>query len=88
MCRHPLLLILTLAFSSFRAHADSSAADTVRPKIGLALSGGGAKGFVHIGVIKILEEAGVHVDYVTGTSLGAVIGALGPDYYSVTERSI
>ncbi len=85
MCRHLLLLILTLALSSFRAYADSSAADTVRPKIGLALSGGGAKGFAHIGVIKILEEAGVHVDYVTGTSMGAVIGALYSIGYSAAE---
>ena len=45
-------------------------------KIGLALSGGGAKGFAHIGVLKVLEEAGVPVDVVTGTSMGAIVGAL------------
>ncbi len=47
-----------------------------RPKIGLALSGGAAKGFAHIGVIKYLEELGIEVDYVTGTSMGSVIGGL------------
>ncbi len=45
-----------------------------RPKIGLALSGGGAKGIAHIGVLKVLEELGVPVDYVAGTSMGAIIG--------------
>jgi len=47
-----------------------------RPKIGLALSGGGAKGFAHIGVIKVLEEVGVPIDYISGTSMGSVVGAL------------
>lgn len=47
-----------------------------RPKIGLALSGGAAKGFAHIGVIKYLEELGIEVDYVTGTSMGSIIGGL------------
>lgn len=46
------------------------------PRIGLALSGGGAKGFAHIGVLKILEEAGIRPDVVTGTSMGSVIGGL------------
>src|SRR5882672_11473648 len=45
-----------------------------RPKIGLALSGGGARGAAHIGVLKVLEELRVPVDCVTGTSMGAVIG--------------
>src|SRR5258705_6353621 len=45
-----------------------------RPKIGLALSGGGARGAAHIGVLKVLEELRVPVDCITGTSMGAVIG--------------
>ncbi len=44
------------------------------PKLGLVLSGGGAKGFAHIGVIKILEKEGIIPDYITGTSMGAVVG--------------
>ncbi len=45
-------------------------------KIGLALGGGGARGFAHIGVIKMLEASGIHVDVVAGTSAGSVVGAL------------
>ena len=45
------------------------------PKIGLALSGGGARGLAHIGVLKVLEEAEIPIDYISGTSMGAIIGA-------------
>lgn len=48
--------------------------DTLR--VGLVLSGGGAKGIAHIGVLQKLEEAGVRIDYITGTSVGSLIGAL------------
>ena len=47
-----------------------------RPTVGLVLSGGGAKGFSHIGVLKVLEEAGIRPDYITGTSMGSVVGGL------------
>ncbi|MBI2635640.1 MAG: patatin-like phospholipase family protein [Parcubacteria group bacterium] len=50
-------------------------------KIGLALGGGGAKGFAHIGVIKALEAAGINIDYIAGTSMGALIGG----YYAATK---
>lgn len=58
-----------------------------RPKVGLVLSGGGAKGLAHIGVIKVLEEAGLQADYVTGTSMGSIIGALHSIGYSAEELS-
>ncbi len=45
-------------------------------KVGLVLSGGGAKGLAHIGALKIIEEAGVRIDYIGGTSMGAIIGGL------------
>lgn len=45
-------------------------------KVGLALSGGGAKGLVHVGVLRELEKANVKVDYITGTSVGAIVGAM------------
>ncbi|MBB4119350.1 NTE family protein [Mesonia hippocampi] len=51
-------------------------------KVGLVLSGGGAKGLAHIGVLKVLEETGVRVDYVGGTSMGAMIGSLYAAGYS------
>ena len=47
-----------------------------RKKVGLVLSGGGAKGVAHIGVLKVLEEAGIPIDYISGTSMGAIIGGL------------
>ncbi|AWV97151.1 patatin-like phospholipase family protein [Arcticibacterium luteifluviistationis] len=47
-----------------------------RPKIGLTLSGGGAKGLAHIGILKAIDSAGVKIDYITGTSMGAVVGSL------------
>ncbi|WEG11682.1 patatin-like phospholipase family protein [Pullulanibacillus sp. KACC 23026] len=47
-----------------------------RPTIGLALGSGGAKGFAHIGVIKVLEEAGIPIDYIAGSSMGALVAAL------------
>ena len=47
-----------------------------KAKIGLVLSGGGAKGFAHVGVLKVLEEAKIPVDYIAGTSIGAIIGGL------------
>lgn len=47
-----------------------------QPKIGLVLSGGGAKGFAHIGALRVLEKNNIKIDYITGTSIGALIGAL------------
>jgi NTE family protein len=75
---------LVLAFTSVAAigyaHAtqapEASVSDTARPRIGLALSGGGARGGAHIGVLKALRDLGIPIDYVAGTSMGAVIGSL------------
>jgi len=47
-----------------------------RPKIGVVLSGGGARGLTHIGVLKVLEEMRVPIDYITATSMGAIVGGL------------
>ncbi len=55
-------------------HASASAQE--RPKVGLALGGGGARGVAHIGVLKALEELGIPIDYIAGTSMGAVVGGL------------
>ncbi|MBN1819591.1 MAG: patatin-like phospholipase family protein [Prolixibacteraceae bacterium] len=54
-------------------------------KVGLVLSGGGAKGLAHIGVIRVLEENGIPIDYITGTSAGAIVGALYAAGYSPDE---
>ncbi|MCR9227242.1 MAG: patatin-like phospholipase family protein [Flavobacteriaceae bacterium] len=55
------------------------------PKVGLVLSGGGAKGLAHIGALKKIEEAGVKIDYIGGTSMGAIVGALYASGYSSQE---
>ncbi len=60
--------------------------DTInRPKIGLVLSGGGAKGFAHIGVLKVLEQAGIKIDFIGGTSMGAVVGGLYASGYNAAQ---
>ena len=61
--------------------------DTIKKdvKVGLVLSGGGAKGFAHIGVLKVLEEAGVRVDYIAGTSMGAIVGSMYASGYNAKE---
>src|SRR6476660_1785282 len=46
------------------------------PKVGVTLSGGGAKGLAHIGILKAIDSAGLKIDYITGTSIGAVFGGL------------
>ena len=61
------LLLLILSVFSFTLNA--------KPKIALVLSGGGARGFSQIGVLKVLEENGIEPDYIVGTSIGAIIGA-------------
>ncbi|QBN19445.1 patatin [Flavobacterium nackdongense] len=76
-----LLSIIFFLFSFF-----SFSQDTIkRPKIGLVLSGGGAKGLAHVGVLKVLEQAGVKIDYIGGTSMGAVIGGLYASGYNAAQ---
>ena len=69
-------LCLAIAFRpAFAAEsAESGQPPPHRPKIGLVLGGGGAKGISHIGVIKVLEELHVPVDYIAGTSMGSLVG--------------
>ena len=75
------LLALIFGFSAFSQEAQRGD----DPKVGLVLSGGGAKGMAHIGALKVLEEAGVEIDYIGGTSMGAIVGALYASGYSATE---
>jgi len=55
--------------------------ETKKKSVGLALGGGGAKGLAHIGVIKALREAGINIDYIAGTSMGALVGG----FYAATQ---
>ncbi|MQT59906.1 BamA/TamA family outer membrane protein [Pseudomonas sp. FSL R10-0399] len=61
------------------------AAEKPQPKIGLVLSGGAARGLAHVGVLKALEEQGIHIDAIAGTSMGAVIGGLYASGYKIDE---
>ena len=76
-----LLFCLLLTLTSLAVQA----AEPARPKIGLVLSGGAARGIAHIGVLKALEEQGVRIDAIAGTSMGAVVGGLYASGYSVDE---
>ncbi|MGR6504101.1 patatin-like phospholipase family protein [Shewanella sp. Koi 1] len=58
---------------------------TERPKIGLALSGGGAKGAAHVGVLKVLEQNRIPIDYIAGTSMGAYVAGLYALGYSADQ---
>ncbi len=78
-----LLLVLILS-ASIALEAQTANNEKHRPKVGVVLGGGGAKGASHIGVLKYIEEMGIPVDYVAGTSMGSIIGGLyamgyGPD---------
>lgn len=73
-----LLLLLFMLFSSFLTAKE-------RPSIGLVLSGGGAKGAAHIGVLKVLEANRIPIDYIAGTSIGAYVGGMYALGYSAIE---
>lgn len=64
-------------------NTDSLSKELPRKKIGLALSGGAAKGFAHIGVLQVLVENNIPIDYISGTSMGAIIGGLYASGYSI-----
>ncbi|WP_425550205.1 patatin-like phospholipase family protein [Algibacter agarivorans] len=76
----PIILTLFLIVS-LSAKAQNETQENT-PKIGLVLSGGGAKGLAHIGVLKVIDSLGVKVDYIAGTSMGSIIGALYASGYS------
>ena len=73
------LLVVSFAATAQTAPSSPAAAATKppqgRPKIGLVLSGGGARGAAHVGVLKVLEELRVPVDLIVGTSMGSIVGA-------------
>ena len=77
----PVLLLVSLACVIGMSVTDITYAaqarvEENRPKVGLVLSGGGARGFAHIGVLKKLEELNIPIDYVVGTSMGSIVGGL------------
>lgn len=70
------LLFLVYNLNSIHAQKEEE------PKVGLVLSGGGAKGFAHIGALKVIDSLGIKIDYISGTSMGAIIGSLYATGYS------
>lgn len=80
LVRSAILLLLTSTLSSPTVLAtpkeDPKANNGKRPKVGLVLSGGGARGFAHIGVLKKIEELRIPIDVVVGTSMGSIVGGL------------
>lgn len=72
-------------FNLFVLLSLASVQSVAQPKIGVTLSGGGAKGISHIGILKAIDSAGLKVDYLTGTSMGSIMGALYAAGYSGKE---
>ena len=69
----------------FTGNAQENSEKTGRPKVALVFSGGGAKGFAHIGVLKVLEEEGIPIDMIVGTSMGGLVGGIYSLGYNSSE---
>ena len=80
-----LLIVYFIILPVLLSAQDSIPNNNYRPKIGLVLSGGGAKGMAHIGALKVLEELGIKPDYITGTSMGSIMGGLYSIGYKANE---
>ncbi|MEG2665411.1 MAG: patatin-like phospholipase family protein [Bacteroidales bacterium] len=84
-----VLLWGILFFTTFpciaQTHNNIVPLDKTRPKVGVVLSGGGAKGIAHVGTLKILEELGIPIDFIAGTSMGSIIGGLYAYGYTAKE---
>ena len=80
-----IICVALLSLISIGVFAQESVTIKERPKVGLVLSGGGAKGAAHIGVLKYIEEAGIPIDYIAGTSMGSIVGGMYALGYSSSE---
>ncbi|ASK31244.1 patatin [Chryseobacterium sp. T16E-39] len=83
--RKSLILILLFQLLFMHSQVKKGLVIPKNPRIGLSLAGGGAKGFSHVGVLKVLDSLGVKVDYIAGTSMGAIVGGLYASGYSGKE---
>ena len=77
--------LLLFLFWVLQGVAQQTAAPQEDVSVGLVLSGGGAKGLAHVGALKAIEEAGLRLDDIAGTSMGAIVGALYASGYSASE---
>ncbi|MBD3409063.1 MAG: BamA/TamA family outer membrane protein [Ignavibacteriales bacterium] len=80
-----VLAALVVLLVGYSARAQESPTERSRPKIGLALSGGSALGFAHIGALEVIDSLGVPIDYVAGTSMGGLVGGLYAIGYAPSE---
>jgi len=80
-----LLVVFTLTLSYIGEFQQTEALANKHPKIALVLSGGGAKGFAHIGVLKILEEEGIPIDLIVGKNMGSLMGGIYAIGYTASE---
>ena len=78
-------IILILLITAVSCCAQSINNENKRPKVGLVLSGGGAKGLAHIGLLRLIDSLGIKIDYITGTSMGGVLGGLYAMGYSADQ---
>ena len=76
MIKKLFYLVIFLAYLMSYSQVKENLVIPKNPRIGLSLSGGGAKGFTHVGVLKVLDSLGIKVDYISGTSMGAIVGGL------------
>jgi NTE family protein len=81
----PLLAGLFVSISLLAQNASQPQSSKQPYRVGLVLSGGGAKGYAHVGVLKVLEEAGVRIDYIGGASMGAIVGGLYASGWSAAQ---
>lgn len=79
------LVLSTISFANYAQIMGNNLKGNERPKIGLVLSGGGAKGFAHVGVLKVIDELGIPIDYIAGTSMGSIIGGFYAIGYSAAD---
>ncbi|MEC5394129.1 patatin-like phospholipase family protein [Bergeyella sp. RCAD1439] len=80
-----IFLAFLFVFSSFFTQVNNDLKPPKKPKIGLSLAGGGAKGFAHIGALKVIDSLGVKIDYISGTSMGAIVGGLYASGYTAKD---
>ena len=75
-------------FLSFLAAGMLFTLPAAAQSVGVVMSGGGAKGLYHIGVLQALEESGIPIDYVSGTSMGSIIAGMYAAGYSPDRKSV
>ena len=76
MYRRHILFLSLMLWVAVAAGAQEEGGGVERPKVGLVLSSGGARGLSHIGVLRVLEEAGIPIDGIAGSSMGCIVGGL------------